>query len=65
MPQPIQPAVRRRRRHWVAGTFWMVIAVAGVFAAFQGSPASILVTVVTLPYALYLYRGGRFVLWIW
>ena len=56
---------RRPRRHVVAATFYLVIAVVGVIMAIGGQPATLVVTALAGAYSAYLFRGGRFVIWIW
>lgn len=68
MPSPVAPdhqTAMRRRPHWIAGTFYLLLAIGGVIAAANGKPAALLVTAVAGLYAVYLYRGGRVVVWFW
>ncbi len=46
-------------------TFYLVIAVVGVIMAIGGQPATLVVTALAGAYSAYLFRGGRFVIWIW
>ena len=52
---------RVRSRAWV---YYTVIAVGATVFGFS-HPALLLIAAVAGIYAAYLYRGGRFVLWIW
>ena len=52
---------RVRSRAWI---YYTIIAIGGVVVAFA-QPITLVVTVVAGAYAVYLYRGGRWVLWIW
>jgi hypothetical protein len=68
MPQPLAPTppeARRRRPHWIAGTFYLILAVGGIVVAAQGKPAALFATLLCGLYAAYLYRGGRIVVWFW
>jgi hypothetical protein len=52
---------RVRSRAWI---YYSIIAIGGLIAAFS-HPITLLVAVIAGAYATYLYRGGRWVLWIW
>lgn len=68
MPQPLTPdaqRVSRRRPHYVAATFYALIALVGVIVAFNGTPSTLVVTLLAGLYSTYLFRGGRVVVWIW
>lgn len=68
MPQPLTPdaqSVRRRRPHYVAATFYALIALVGVIVACSGKPSTLVVTLLAGLYSTYLFRGGRVVVWIW
>lgn len=56
---------RRRRPHYVAATFYLIIAIAGVVVGVSQAPAALIAAVVAGLYSVYLFRGGRFVIWIW
>jgi hypothetical protein len=58
-------SVSRRRPHYIAATFYLVLAVLGIVAAVNGHPSSLVLTAIAGAYSMYLYRGGRFVIWIW
>jgi hypothetical protein len=61
---PQFPQVRTRRsKAWVYYTIITVLIVIGAISA--GKPVGLLGALVTGLYAVYLYRGGRFVLWLW
>lgn len=55
----LRPRVRSR-----AWAYYAVIAVFGVIVAFS-HPITLLVTLVAGIYSVYLYRGGRWVIWFW
>ena len=60
-------AVRRTadgRRRSVAWIYYALIALALVVAGFS-APVSFLLALAIGAYSVYLFRGGRFVLWIW
>lgn len=62
-PDTRQPPHRRRSIAWL---YYSVIAVISVFAAIStGKPQVLIATALCTAYAIYLYRGGRIVLWIW
>jgi hypothetical protein len=52
---------RKRSRAWI---YYAVIAITGLVLGFV-HPAFLVVTVIAGAYAIYLYRGGRWVIWIW
>ncbi|MDP9905577.1 hypothetical protein J2S90_002548 [Arthrobacter bambusae] len=57
----------RRRPHYIAATFWALItfgAVSYTFSAAPGHLNGIWIGLITLAYTIYLYRGGRWVLFI-
>ena len=58
-----QPA-RRAKRHYIAATFYTLLAVLGLIATFAGQPSGLLATAICGLYAIYLWRGGRFVVFI-
>lgn len=68
MPQPLTPdaqRVARRRPHYVAATFYALIALVGVIVAIGGTPSTLVVSLLAGLYSTYLFRGGRIVVWIW
>jgi hypothetical protein len=66
MPQPLAPMTPQRRKpHWIAGTFYLVLAVGGLIATAHGQLVGLLATILCGLYAVYLYRGGRVVIWFW
>lgn len=68
MPQPIATdtqRVQRRKPHYIAATVYMLLAVAGLIAAVSGNPSSLFVTLLAGAYSVYLFRGGRVVVWFW
>ena len=66
-PPPAPPAapVQRRKVHYIAASFYTLVTLVAVIVAFQGQPSTLFVGALTALYATYLFRGGRFVLWIW
>jgi hypothetical protein len=53
---------RPRSAAWM---YYAVISVLLVIGAFSGLPSALLFAAVTGVYSVYLFRGGRYVLWIW
>lgn len=62
--QPL-PAARPRRKRSVAWVYYTILAVLCLVGAFSVGPSALLPAVLCGAYATYLFRGGRFVLWIW
>jgi hypothetical protein len=54
---------RRRSVAWVYYAMIAALALVGTFST--GQMAGLLVAAVAVAYSTYLFRGGRFVLWIW
>ena len=55
-------------RHVVRSKAWIyyaVLAVVAVIAAVAGQPITLLGGALFGAYSVYLYRGGRFVIWFW
>ena len=57
------PGTRRRSKAWIYYSVITVLIVIGSLSA--GKPAGLIGAAATGLYAWYIYRGGRFVLWIW
>jgi hypothetical protein len=58
--------VSRRKPRYILGTFWLILAVAAIIGGISGGKVTvILVGLAILAYSVYLYRGGRFGLFIW
>lgn len=55
----------QRRPHWVAGTFFVLLAAVGVAMAVSGKPVTLFPAAVCGLYSVYLFRGGRIVIWFW
>lgn len=57
------PTTARRRPRYILGTFWMILGIAGLIAAFvaktPGHEHGFWVGPLMIAYAVYLYRGGR------
>lgn len=65
-PDAAPPAPRGRPRRSVAWVYYSIIAVIAVFASISsGEPEVLLAAAVSAAYAAYIFRGGRFVIWIW
>jgi hypothetical protein len=57
---PMNGSTRRRRsKAWI---FYLVLTMASVFAVGSAGPQVLIATVLLGLYTLYLYRGGRIVL---
>lgn len=52
-------------RHYIAGTFWLVIGVISLIAGVKTSVPLVFVGIAAIAYSIYLYRGGRYVMFIW
>lgn len=57
-PQPV------RRKRSIAWIYYAVLTVGAVVLGFQ-APGTFVVALALGAYSTYLFRGGRFVLWIW
>lgn len=53
---------KRRSRAWI---YYSILALLSFAAVFLGQVGGLIGTVLFGCYAVYLYRGGRFVLWFW
>jgi len=61
-----RPNAATRRRRSVAWIYYTILAVlALIFAINKSQPGGLLISALCSAYATYLFRGGRFVLWIW
>jgi hypothetical protein len=59
-----RPAGRRKRS--IAWVYYTILATVGLISSIGKADAGLLLpTIVCAAYATYLYRGGRFVIWIW
>jgi len=58
--------VARRRPRYILGTFWLFVTV-GLFTSgvSGGGIGVVLISLLTLLYTIYLYRGGRWGLIVW
>ena len=54
----------RRPQRSIAWVYYTILAVVSLILA-PWAPAILLFTALFAIYAVYIYRGGRFVLWIW
>jgi hypothetical protein len=60
--QPPTAPHLRPKPHYFAGTFYVLLTIgAVVLAAQSSSPKLLLIAAVTAAYSVYLYRGGRWV----
>jgi hypothetical protein len=70
-PPPVRPAAgpvpaRPRRRLSVARFYYAALAILGVVIAVSSHEPKVLIgSVACAAYSIYLFRGGRFVIWIW
>ena len=54
------------RRRSVAWVYYAIIAILGVVSAFSTGQTGILPpALLCAAYSTYIFRGGRFVVWIW
>ena len=60
---PYRQPGRRRSKAWVYYAAIAVLAVIGGIVT--QSPSALLPAVLCAAYSVYIYRGGRFVFWIW
>ena len=58
--QPSPPRTTRRRS--IAWVFYLVLTVASLFAVGPVGPQVLILTAILAAYTVYLYRGGRFVI---
>lgn len=65
MPVNETPLRQRSRKRSVAWIFYAILATASLFTLPSIGPKSLLGTALFGLYSWYLFRGGRFVLWIW
>jgi hypothetical protein len=56
---------RPTRRRSIAWVYYAILAIAGIWIGFSAHIAALLPGVLCALYSAYLFRGGRFVLWIW
>jgi hypothetical protein len=63
-PFPVSLGQRTKRRS-AAWIYYAVLSLVGVVAAAAGTPQALLGTAVAALYAVYLFRGGRVVIWFW
>lgn len=56
-----RPVHRKRSIAWI---YYALLAAVGVIASFQ-SPVILVAALACGAYSAYIFRGGRFVLWIW
>ncbi len=56
---------QRRKPRYAAATFYLVLTVALFVFGVSGNPQSLIGAAVVGLYTVYLFRGGRFVLFFW
>ncbi|MET8758819.1 hypothetical protein [Lentzea sp. NPDC004782] len=56
---------RRARRRSIAWVYYAILAAVGVWVGFSTHIAALFPGLLCALYSVYLFRGGRFVLWIW
>lgn len=59
---PTSTPCRRRSKAWI---YYSILAVASFLTLCTGHLVGLGGSLIFGPYAIYLFRGGRFVLWIW
>jgi hypothetical protein len=65
VPEPLSQRAARRKRRSIAWVVYAFLTVASVSALITGHVVGLAGLVLFGPYARYLYRGGRFVIWFW
>lgn len=55
----------RRRRRSIAWIYYAIIAVVALFGIPSTHGLSLIAVAVAAAYAIYLFRGGRIVIWFW
>ncbi len=63
-PQSVLTKPPQERRRSIAWVWYSLLTLGAVLGAFS-HPALVLVVPLLGLYALYLFRGGRFVIWFW
>ena len=64
IPGDTRPVARARRRS-TAWVYYAIIAVLGIVAAGSSHGSTLVVTALAGLYSVYLFRGGRIVVWFW
>jgi hypothetical protein len=64
IPGDTRPAARGRHRSkaWV---YYLIVAILGIAAAPSSHGSTLVVTALAGAYSLYIFRGGRIVVWFW
>ena len=65
MSQNNNPQNKATRKRSVAWIYYSIIAAFCTCVGFATDIRALLPAALAAAYAVYLYRGGRFVLWIW
>ena len=63
--QQRQQENQKRRRRSVAWVYYAILSAVGLYAGFDVNASLLIPGALCALYAVYLFRGGRFVLWIW
>jgi hypothetical protein len=62
IPLPGSPASARRSKAWI---YYALLSVLSLASVASGAAAGLIAAPLLALYSVYLYRGGRFVVWIW
>lgn len=62
--QPQQETQKRRRRS-IAWVYYAILAAVGLYVGFDVNASLLIPGALCALYSVYLFRGGRFVVWIW
>lgn len=63
--QETQQENPRRRRRSIAWVYYAILAAVGLYLGFDVNASLLIPGALCAMYSVYLFRGGRFVLWIW
>lgn len=63
-PTPVSSGRWARRRSW-AWIYYTFLTIVCIVLAVKGTPQTLIGAALFGLYAVYLYRGGRFVIWFW
>ncbi|WP_285743232.1 hypothetical protein [Lentzea sp. NBRC 105346] len=63
--QARQRQQRPHRRRSIAWVYYAILAAAGVYVGFDIDVTALIPAVLCAAYSVYLFRGGRYVWWIW
>ena len=65
MPTNETPLRQRPRKRSIAWIFYAILATLSLFTLPSVGPKGLIGTILLGLYSWYLFRGGRFVIWIW